>query len=229
MLLEGEYGTNDAMTCEKLDQIFIKTPEEVIKNGYLKNILAHFILTYGRCAANQEHINKLMKKEQRDCFIKDPEEEKKNAFKCYCDFLTKSDLAFVRYQFDNSEPDWKLKRENPENKTIQYGCKTKHTSGDRAARIHGGYVTTKKGMEVYEKAMKFFVDLKKDPNYDMFLRYLNSRAKVYGILKTLKIEVGGANGDGANGDVDDSDDEEQLVVPTFDLGEDDLCAGFAAV
>jgi hypothetical protein len=85
-------------------------------------------------------------------------------------------------------------------------------------------VTTEKGMEVYEKAMKFFVDLKKDPNYDMFQRYLNSRAKAYGILQTLKIKVGGAN------EVDDeSDDEKQWTVPTFDLGEDDLCAGFAAV
>jgi hypothetical protein len=79
-------------------------------------------------------------------------------------------------------------------------------------------------MEVYDQAMKFFVDLKKDPNYDMFQRYLNSRAKAYGILQTLKVEVGGANEDD-----DDSDDEEPLVVPTFDLGEDDLCAGFAAV
>jgi hypothetical protein len=224
MLLKGEYGTSDAMTCEKLDQIFNKTPDEVIENGYLKNVLARFILTYGRCAANREHLNKLMKKEQRECFIQDPEEEKKNAFKCYCDFLTKSDLAFVRYHFDNSEPDWKLKRENPENKKIQYGCKTKHTSGMRSTRRSGGSVTTETGMEVYEKAMKFFGDLKKDPNYDMFQRYLNSRAKAYGILQTLKIEVGGANGDD-----DDSDDEEQLVVPTFDLGEDDLCAGFAAV
>jgi hypothetical protein len=52
MLLKGEYGTNDAMTCEKLDQIFNKTPDEAIENGYLKNVLARFILTYGRCAAN---------------------------------------------------------------------------------------------------------------------------------------------------------------------------------
>jgi predicted transposase YbfD/YdcC len=103
MLLKGEYGTADAMTCEKLDQIFNKTLDEVIENGYLKNMLACFILTYGRCAANREHLTKLMKKEQRECFIQDPEEEKKNAFKCYCDFLTKSDLAFVRYHFDNSD------------------------------------------------------------------------------------------------------------------------------
>jgi hypothetical protein len=224
MLHQGEYGTADAMTGDILDQIFNKTPEEVIENGYLKNKLARFILTYGRCAANREHLTKLMKKEQRECFIQDPEEEKKNAFKCFCDFLTKSDLAFVRYHFDNSEPDWKLKRENPENKTIQYGCKTKHTSGMRSTRRNGGSVTTEKGMEVYEQAMKFFVDLKKDPNYDMFQRYLNSRAKAYGILQTLKAQVGGVN------EVDDeSEDEEQLTVPTFDLGEDDLCAGFAAV
>jgi hypothetical protein len=53
-----------------------------------------------------------------------------------------------------------------------------HTSGNRKVRVHGGSVTTVKGMEVYNKAMKFFVDLKKDPNYDTFQRYLNGRAKV---------------------------------------------------
>jgi hypothetical protein len=50
MLPKGEYGTNDAMTCEKLDQIFNKTPDEVIENGYLKNILARFMCCQPRAS-----------------------------------------------------------------------------------------------------------------------------------------------------------------------------------
>ena len=208
-----------------MDYIFGKTPEEIMNNDFYKYKLGHFILTYGRCAANREHILKLMKKEQRECYIKDPNEEKMNKFKCFCDFLTKSDLAFVRYQFDNCEPDWLNKRSAPENRNVQFSCNTKHTSGNRKVRVHGGSVTTDKGMEVYNKAMKFFVDLKKDPNYDTFQRYLNGRAKVLGILQNLTRPPVDTD------EMDDSDEEieEEQEVPTFVIGDDDVCAGFAAV
>ncbi len=225
MLFKGEYGTDNAIDGKTLDQIFNSTPDEVLQNDFLKYKLVHFILTYGRCAANREHILKLMKREQRECYITDPEEEKKNAFRCFCDFLTKSDLAFVRYQFDNCEPDWLIKRANPENKVAQYGCKTKHTSGQRAERRQGGSVTTPVGMEIYNKAMKFFVDLKKNPNYDMFQRYCNNRSKAYGILRVWKDAAPKTDLELS----DDDEDELQVVVPKFDIGDDDICAGFAAV
>jgi len=200
-------------------------PAEVIDHAYLKSQLCHFILTYGRCAANRDHLLKLIKKEQRNCYINDPEVEKKNAFPCMADFLTKSDLAFVRYQFDNCEPDWIKKRDAPENRNVQFSCNTNYSSGNRGGRRHGGSVTTEKGMEVYNKAMKFFVDLKKDPNYDTFQRFCNSRAKAYGILPRWETTVP------KDDELADSDDEDNtpVVVPTFDIGDDDLCAGFAAV
>ena len=93
-------------------------------------------------------------------------------------------------------------------------------------RVHGGSVTTVKGMEVYNKAMKFFVDLKKDPNYDTFQRYLNGSAKVLGILQNLtRPPVVDTDEMGDS----DEENEEEHEVPTFDIGEDDVCADFAAV
>jgi hypothetical protein len=73
--------------------------------------------------------------------------------------------------------------------------------------------------------MKFFVDLKKDPNYDTFQRYLNGRAKVLGILQNLTRPPVDTEG------MEDSDEgeAEEMEVPTFDIGEEDVCAGFAAV
>jgi hypothetical protein len=136
-VFKGECGTPDALTSKDLDYIFNKTPEAILDNNLYKFKLGQFVLTYGRCAANREHIQKLMTKEQCECYIKDTNEEKRNAFRCFCDFLTKSDLAFVWYQFDNCEPDLLNKRSAPENRNVQFFCKTKHTSGNRKVRCHG--------------------------------------------------------------------------------------------
>jgi hypothetical protein len=72
--------------------------------------------------------------------------------------------------------------------------------------------------------MKSFVDLKNDPNYDTFQRYLNGRAKALGILQNLTSPV-----DTESMGDSDEEEEEEMEVPTFDIGEEGMCAGFAAV
>jgi hypothetical protein len=88
-------------------------------------------------------------------------------------------------------------------------------------------VTTCEGMEIYNKVMKFFFDLKKDSNYDTFQGYLNGRAKTLGILQNLTSPPAPVDTE-SMGESDD-EEEEEMEVPMFDIGEEDICAGFAVV
>jgi hypothetical protein len=53
----------------------------------------------------------------------------------------------------------------------------------------------------------------------------NNRTKAYGILRVWKDAAPKIDLELS----DDDEDELQVVVPKFDIGDDDICAGFAAV
>jgi hypothetical protein len=88
----------------------------------------------------------------------------------------------------NCEEDCEKKRENPHDKSISYGCKTKWTS-NMSSRRDGDLevAVSEDGMKWYNKIATFIKELhKKSPYVPALRRLYNKRAKEMGVLPVLK-------------------------------------------
>jgi hypothetical protein len=71
----------------------------------------------------------------------------------------------------NCEEDWEKRRENPHDKSVSYGCKTKWTSNMSSRRDGDVEVAVPEdGMKWYNKIATFIEELHKSPYVPAFRR-----------------------------------------------------------
>ena len=171
--------------------------------------LAHFVCKYARCASERDRILSQVKREQFKCYKKNDEDELRNDFKCFSDFLTTSDEAFTLWQARQSVKMWENKRRNPDDRGLKYTCSTLYTNGHRK-RKRGSVAVSQEGLNNYDEILQFFSKLRRDPHYDVFRRICNAKAKKLGLLENI-----GGGGDGT--EEDEESDCEDGEVPCFDI------------
>ena len=221
-------GSEDAITPNQLRAIIDKKPSDLLLNNSPDlHVLAEFCMRYGLCTVTKDHVIKLVKSEQINAFVEDPQVEKMNHFLSFTDFLTKTDLGFAVFQIVNCHPDWEKKRGRLD-KDIRYGCSTEFTSS-RSNRRGGGHVTSEEGMKFFYKCVDFFGELKTDDNYGLFRSMCTAKAKAYGILPDVKKHnVTSCDGLYEDGGSDAEGEVDRPVAPVFNVGQQDLCEGIVA-
>ena len=87
----------------------------------------------------------------------------------------------------NCKEDWGKKRENPHDKSVSYGCKTKWTS-NMSSRRDGDLdvAVSEVGMKWYNKIATFIEELHKSPYVPALRRLYNKWAKEMEVLFVLK-------------------------------------------
>jgi hypothetical protein len=133
---------------------------------------------------------------QREAYRKNPEDERKNMFKCVLDFQTNIDVAFTWMQYVNHCKEWRYEKMNIDNPDSDERVTPLFTS-TMGGRKNGGSHLSKKGLDLYKGVIEFINDFKKNEAYGIFQRLCNMKAREYRILTTLKVPQEGED-DNAN-------------------------------
>ena len=188
MLNTGDYGSSTYVSTNKLQALVSwRMTTEPRENDVMANVFINFMLKYGKFSAPKAVLEGAMKEAQLACYEESPDKEDDDDFRAGFECLTKSDQLYPIWVFMNCEEDWEKKRENPHDKSVSYGCKTKWTSNISSRRDGDlDVAVSEDGMKWYNKIATFIEELHKSHYIPALRRLYNKRAKEMGVLPVLK-------------------------------------------
>ena len=131
----GDYGSSTYVSTNKLQALVSwRMTNEPQEDDVMANVFINFMLKYGKFSAPKAVLEGAMKEAQLACYEESPDKEDDGDFRAGFECLTKSDQLYPIWVFMNCEEDWEKKRENPHDKSVSYGCKTKWTSNVSSRR-----------------------------------------------------------------------------------------------
>jgi hypothetical protein len=184
----GDYGSSTYVSANKLQAFFSwHMTTEPQEDDVMANVFINFMLKYGKFSAPKAVLEGAMKEAQLACYEESPDKEDDGDFRVGFECLSKSNQLYPIWVFMNYEEGWEKKRENPHDKSVSYGCKTKWTS-NMSSRRDGDLevAVSEDGMKWYDKIATFIEELHKSPYVPALRRLYNKMAKEMGVLPVLK-------------------------------------------
>jgi hypothetical protein len=217
-----EVNTGREIKVDTLKKMLDIGADKLLReSSELLKTLAQFLVQYTLCICNKSDLKDKMASAQREAHQKNPEDERKNMFKCVLDFQTNIDVAFTWMQYVNHCEEWRYKKMNIATPDSDDDRVTPLFTGDMGGRKNGGSHLSKKGLDLYKTVIGFINDFRQNEAYGIFQRLCNMKAREYRILKTLKVPQ----------DNDDDDDDANVrtrapatattivEIPLFDVDE----------
>lgn len=172
--------------------------------------LVRFHMLYTIHALPKEETFKKIKLAQIEAYEEKSENEIANLFPSFLEEMTSSDFAWCQWQYINSLPDWKYKKDNPNTKHQLQSRFTgnKHHRQQPAAGSEG--------MLLYESFLQWYKEFKRHPSFLKTVRPLaNKIAKEMELLPTYTSVIGPRVARRAT-----EDDEDESDAPELDYDSD---------
>lgn len=183
-----EVNTQREIKVDTLKKILDIGADKLLReSSELLTTLAQFLVQYTLCTCNKSDLKDKMASAQREAYQKNPEDERKNMFKCVLDFQTNIDVAFTWMQYVNHCEEWRYKKLNIATPDSDDDRVTPLFTAGMGGRKNGGSHLAKDGLDLYKNVIKFINDFRDNEDYDIFQRLCNMKAREYRILTALKV------------------------------------------
>jgi hypothetical protein len=91
-----EVNAEQKIKVDTLKKILDIGADKLLRESFeLLKTLAKFLVQYTLCICNKSDLKDKMASAQREAYQKNPEDERKNMFKCVLDFQTNIDVVFT--------------------------------------------------------------------------------------------------------------------------------------